>query len=501
MAIKNLLHHLNLHSTHLFPKFTPTSKVIISFFLVISLSFFIKSTIASSITIDTTKAIEKVKEKQDARTKGYNQESWIDESLMSNADSLKTAIAGDLEITSAGETSTVTWVPGGLIGLTNQSIAYLYQQPASGVQYIANSVSSFLGKPIYAANGFGFDRLKGISDIWRTTRNTVYTLISLFFVITGIMIMLKIKISPQATISIQSAIPKIISTLILVTFSFAIAGLMIDLSYVVMGVVLSIFNSNTDTKNLMSVDFFGFYNYLMTNVISTGTMTLITGITGTIGAGILIFAVANPIMGALTLILGWLLILIIILVQVIKFFIGLAKCYINLIIRIILGPLEIGAGIIPGSKLNFSSWFMNITANIFVFPISIIFLSLISAIIKAVQLNQLWGPPFLGYGNFIAFILGIASLLILSKLPELIPQMVFNIKPSPISKAFSESTGSTKKIVSSSTKAGIDYADQRWGGNESWYAAPIQIANRILGGKSSRTRIEKNSRSEEPRKL
>jgi len=50
------------------------------------------------------------------------------------------------------------------------------------------------------------------------------------------MIMFRVRISPQTVITVQSALPKIIFTLILITFSYAIAGFLIDLMYVVIGI-------------------------------------------------------------------------------------------------------------------------------------------------------------------------------------------------------------------------------------------------------------------------
>ena len=50
--------------------------------------------------------------------------------------------------------------------------------------------------------------------------------------------------SPQTIVTIQSALPKIVVTLILVTFSYAIAGFMVDLVYVVMGLFSQFFTQS-----------------------------------------------------------------------------------------------------------------------------------------------------------------------------------------------------------------------------------------------------------------
>jgi len=457
MNFKQTLHHLNLRSTHLLPKFNKPTKIILTICLVFCLSLSIKSIFATTKTIDTTNTIQEYNAKEAAIDKGNNQESWIYESAIGNLVAAKKGLAGNLDLgtTDSKGNPVFNWDSGGgLIGFTNQSIASLYDPPASGVQYIADSVNSFLGKPAYAAeDSFGFNRLKGIVNIWKTMRDTVYTLISLFFVITGVMIMLRVKLSPQTTVTIQSAIPGIISSMILVTFSYAIAGLMIDLSYLFMGVVLNIISKPFDIS-LMNMDFWSFGTYLGKNVVSVGSIMATTSIVGLISGVVLWFA-ATPTIGVLAFALGLVIIFIIILIQLIKFFFGLAKCYIMLLIHIILGPLEIGMGAIPGSKINFSSWFNQVLSNIAVFPISVIFLALMSAIIKACQGGDIWAPPILGNGNNIGFILGLASLFILSKLPELIPQMLFNIKPSPVGKAFSDNTKGLVGMATFGAKAGM----------------------------------------------
>lgn len=67
----------------------------------------------------------------------------------------------------------------------------------------------------------------------------VYVFSTIIFLIIGIMIILRVKVSPQAVITIQSAVPQIITTLILVTFSYAIAGLVIDLANIIQAIVVA----------------------------------------------------------------------------------------------------------------------------------------------------------------------------------------------------------------------------------------------------------------------
>ena len=104
-------------------------------------------------------------------------------------------------------------------------------QPASGVQYLA-----YMGKrlnlisPAYAATP-GQDFLAPMLDIWILNRNIAYVLFVVIFVTVGFMIMFRTRLNPQTVINIQLALPKIVVSLILVTFSYAISGFIIDLIF------------------------------------------------------------------------------------------------------------------------------------------------------------------------------------------------------------------------------------------------------------------------------
>ena len=139
-------------------------------------------------------------------------------------------------------------------------------------------------------------------------------------------------------------------------------------------------------------------------------------------------------------------------IWMVKFFFGLLKCYIVIILKIILAPLEIGMGAFPNSKLGFSSWLTDLVANLAVFPLSLIFLVMANMIIEAAG-KGLWQPNMIGgsllgsaanaatslSGGILPAAIGIATIMILSKLPKLIPEFIFAIKPSPWGKALGES--------------------------------------------------------------
>ncbi len=515
MTIKALLNKLNRRDTRILPKkfktFLVYSLIICSFF------FFKKALAQTTLPPDNTQIFSTeftnnniVKQKQDAIKKGNNQESWMFESMGSNAVSGIDAITGEIPDDVLQGKPGVSWIPGGMIGGTNQMIASLYKQPISGIQYMAQVKDNFLGKPAYA-QGVGFQGLQPILPIWKIFRNLVYVTASLIFIIMGLMIMLRVKISAQAVITIQSAIPQLITTLILVTFSYAIVGLLIDLTYFVqsffvallfqgsgVGVNQDLFWHNTSTfgkitdvikklffnpaslvdnliwpNNLSNLSTMGLFkaNNLIHDMVPTGTVFALSTIIGLIigvffgPAGMVLGAGIGALGGAILL----LIIQIIVFVLLIKFLIGLVKCYFTLILKIILGPLEIGLGAIPNMKMGFSSWIMSIIANLAVFPISSLFIIIVTLIMATLNdpTKVLWAPSLIsiaGWSGFTRMLIGLGAILILPKLPAMIPEFVFQIKPSPWGKALGEAaknlpfSGGVKEGYSMARKAGLQAA-------------------------------------------
>lgn len=458
MPFKLFLTKLNRRDTPLLPKFNRTVKIILFILFAVTSIFFVTHSLAATNVLKQTIT---------GMQAGGNLESWLgQDSLRINSVGMLDALTGIKDappdiingISSAGKMP--FWIPGGLINSVNGNIASLYNPPLSGIQYLAQIKDEFLGKPAYA-QGVGFKGLQPLLPIWRAFRNVVYILSSLIFIIIGIMIMLRVKISPQAVIGLQNAIPQLITALILVTFSYAIAGLIIDLMYFFQSLVLAIIftgvgknlSDNLFKMSLISTNFANLSNFdlgtvflMITNNVGVVVITSIGAIIGAIIGFIVgsvvpivgnsVGAVGGGVIGG---VLFALIISIIILISIIKFFFGLIKCYVTLIIKIILAPLEIGMGAFPNSKMGFSTWILDVIANISVFPISIIFLVLVNII--AGSSFGLWAPniiSFSGISGVIPVIIALGGIILLPKLPEMIPQYIFMLKPSPWGTALGE---------------------------------------------------------------
>lgn len=165
----------------------------------------------------------------------------------------------------------------GLIGLTMQGIKLTFTPIATPNTYFRDLAQNFgFVKHTYAdtatqcadggsfGQGVGYCQLHPLLQIWSVIRNLAYLGFVIVFMFVGFAIMLRVKLNPNTVVSIQSTIPKIIIALILITFSYAIAGFLVDMMYVSIGVItqlgaeidpisININNSNQTNAGMNSV--------------------------------------------------------------------------------------------------------------------------------------------------------------------------------------------------------------------------------------------------------
>ena len=287
----------------------------------------------------------------------------------------------------------------GMISQISGGISYLISTPpASTRQYIAyinnNLQRHSLTQPAYAQNatgeggGYGFARLEGFLPLWKAFRNIAYFFFILAFVIYGFMIMFRVKINPQTAANIQLALPKLIVTLILITFSYAIVGLLIDFMWVGYYLILNTLDSFGVFGK--SWDGLGFINDIFRGLASGGGGLIITSI---FQAVLAIYAGVPGALGAITGISGnfftiimalktfsatgliiTLIVLIAVIIALIKLLVKLITAYVTIFINLVLSPLILLSGILPGKNDVFSTWITNLVANIIVFPVASILL-------------------------------------------------------------------------------------------------------------------------------
>ncbi|HSD98927.1 MAG TPA: hypothetical protein VLB73_04510 [Patescibacteria group bacterium] len=349
---------------------------------------------------------------------------------------------------------------GGLLGIESSAIAVLYSPPkfhvATYMSYLKNNFG--LVKSSYAASPAGpsgFDQLTPIMNLWIAFRNIAYLLFVIVFVIVGFAIMLRAKIDPRTVMTIENQIPKIIVALILVSFSYAIAGLVIDIMWLTTYVTINLFSSLDPslqaanmTQNISQNPLF-----FLQQAFTGGVLGLLLQTSGSIydimvpivkqvidGFGPLVIlgivpcllqqlgsAVSNPIQTILSAggnlvngtsgtainqcvtqgvtnlaaglagVVAFLIFAFALGFALFRMWFTLLKSYALFLIYAILGPFFIMLGVLPGTKLNFENWFRHLLAYSLVFPFAIGTILLGKTIADLYSnAKAAYVPPFIG---------------------------------------------------------------------------------------------------------
>lgn len=235
----------------------------------------------------------------------------------------------------------------------------------SGIAYTKNLLSKFNPVTKVNAQGFGFTTgANSIQKLWRVSRDLSYMLLVIAVIVLAFMIMFRRKINPQTVITIQSALPKIIVAVILITFSYAIAGFLIDLMYAVIAVLATfisnqgltdgtpaiLFKDFTTGENAIGLLFEFWFAFMLTSLASIFSGQVMTWIGGIF---LTIFSIFS---------------IIAIVVWVVKIIVLLIKTFVNIVLTIVMGPLEILLGtIVPSS--GFGPWLRKLLSYLAVYPV------------------------------------------------------------------------------------------------------------------------------------
>ncbi len=285
---------------------------------------------------------------------------------------------------------------GGVVGgVTYLMAGMIKNPPATSSRYVAKVIrdSRFSPDPVYAQGfGIGFGALDPILETWAAFRDIAYFLLTVMFLVTGLLIIFRKKVSGNVAVSVQNALPRLVITLILITFSYAIAGFVVDLMF--WGVYFTIFIFSTlfesspygDSLAQFALDksifhiFFGFLTSGgVTNVADALADIVIKGVKEAIP---IIDDIPDPV-GLFGWIIQSIFVLIIgiaMLIQVFRVFFQLLMSYAGFVINVVLSPFILLQGAWPG-KNPFQKWFMNLLAGLapFVVVIFMLFMAFVLA--------------------------------------------------------------------------------------------------------------------------
>ncbi len=362
-------------------------------------------------------------------------------------------------------------VKNSMLGQATSGIAMIYDTPPANTMafiYDTGQTLGFIPRQAYA-QGTGFTGLAPILPIWKAFRNLAYLLLAFVMIIVGFMIIFRRNIDPHTVVTIQNALPRIVLTLILITFSYAIVGLLIDLMYVGIFLAYSIFYSTgllpdtvtsgapgtggvLNTREVVTNGslYEAFHLVFPENIISiakdafalfdhasgdAGTRTNAGGGMFNLDIGQMISDFAGDIAGqAAQFTLGGLFTLALsigIFFIFVRLFFVFISAYINIIVSLVFGPLQILMDAIPGTN-SFDNWLRNLIGNIAVFPVASVMIMLALVFHGAAEQadatnSALWTPPY--YDLFSPTPSAIGTLFSLGVL-LVIPQTIKGIKES-----------------------------------------------------------------------
>lgn len=364
----------------------------------------------------------------------YNKESFDFQSSYGLVSSMNTMIVG------CQDESCPTSIKTGALHMIDNMIVGLYTSPpASGTVYALQMIDGFgVSDKAYAqTTGFGFQGLSPLLPLWKGFRNFSYVMFVFLFVLMGLAIMFRMKLNPQTVITIQSALPRIVVALLLVTFSYAIAGFVVDFIYIIIALMAIVFGQITGNVDKLQGDYLnaGAIGLFGRVFDAMPAKALLSGILGAIGlaggaiTGAIFFG--GPAAWAATFVgggLGLLLVLIFLVFIFIRIFFQLLSAYIAILMAVVFGPIQIALGVLPGvQQFGFGAWFRNLFANAMVFPAVAFMLMFAKAIQGSIGgANELWTPPllFAGTGGLVPAMVGFGVLLITPQVAAVVKKSI-----------------------------------------------------------------------------
>jgi len=318
-----------------------------------------------------------------------------------------------------------------------------------------------------AWSGYSELELAGVQPLWTDMLNLAYLFFVIVMIIAGFMIMFRNKIGGQTMVTLGNVLPNVIVALVVATFSFAIAGLFIDFGGLIIALIVDVFDLS-DTATSIA----GFGN-IFSNVFTGGvkSATLISGVSGALGLGGILggaklglFAL-GPVgwtiglgAGALGLLFA-LIVLGIIAFGAIKVLITLFKAYFQLLLSVILGPLQITLGAIPGNNAAIMNWMKGVLRNVLVFPVVFFIINIPNALIARNTEMRLRLPAKLVYetegydatgpnvtGGLVLFVLKIFVLFFAAQAPKFVESFLPPNSNKGLAAGFDAVRGSLQKV-------------------------------------------------------
>lgn len=322
------------------------------------------------------------------KTGTFSSECFLERMISGTAANLVTGSVGggvdangNVTIGPAVDGVTYAYRTDGAVGTIISYTDKIIRPPASTGEYIAylkDSVTNPLGTQPAYAQGLGFSSLSSVLGLWKIFRNVAYFFFVIIFLFVGFLIMFRSKIGGQAAVTVQQALPKIVVSLLLVTFSYAIVGLMVDIMYLIIYLMIGIFSSGSTGLSASSLTKIAFTDSIFANGLGLiGTTSTVSGLLKDIvvevlqGLGWADFTALG--VGLAVNLVALLVLSVALVVSLFRIFFGLLQAYVGIFFSVILAPIQLLLGAIPGQN-TFGAWIKGIWTNLAVFPVVIFFI-------------------------------------------------------------------------------------------------------------------------------
>ncbi|MCX6783854.1 MAG: hypothetical protein NT141_02195 [candidate division WWE3 bacterium] len=236
-----------------------------------------------------------------------------------------------------------------------------------------------------------------VLDLWKAFRNLAYLLFVIILVAFGFMVMFRHEIKPQTVITVQDALPKVVVCLLLITFSYPIAGFAIKLIPVLGDFVGKLVVGGVFSQPDM-------VDVLVQLVVSAlGVVALSAAGASGVGTGVALFVLCLLLVLVVTYILA--------LIAVgISYFTRFGR----IMLMTIFAPLQFLVGALPGKDEMITSWFKSLIGNVLAIPAMWLFVSLGTNILikgPTIMINQIVGDlnstPFAFLGLIFNWVIGL----------------------------------------------------------------------------------------------
>lgn len=315
-----------------------------------------------------------------------------------------------------------------------------------------------------ATDGYTYLQETNIDALWDRIRLICYVFFVVILIVAGFMIMFRQKIGGQLAVSIFNVIPNVIVSLILVTFSFAIVGLMINLGIMAVNVIGSVIGVSSDQAIVVDSPF-SLVGALFSGEQLTGGIKEVFAGAGVAGilAAIAAFVVGTAATGGTALVAATVVLLFIaiaiaaiVIYASVRVYLTILMAYLSIIFNTLLGPIMLTFAAFPGQQGMISTWINNLAKAVLTFPVVFFFLNLGAFLLNG-DINISFPSGFMtgdisnvaaGSDSMIGVLLKVFAVIALFFFAADAPKMLDDFLPSNSGKGAMEAIGGFRKGLS-----------------------------------------------------